>query len=194
MRIKNRVSSLAAITAATALALAACSGGSDNGNEGGDGGNGAGDGGDVSVTFLPKNLGNPYFDASAEGGEAALEEIGGTVAEVGPSEATPDAQGSYINTLTQQQVGAIAASANDPTAICDALVEAKDAGGKVVTSDSDTASECRDLFINQADADGIARAQIDLKADQIGCSDVIAILSTEAHASLQTVWIMYTSV
>ena len=189
MRIKNRVSSLAAITAATALALAACSGGSDNGNEGGDGDTGAGDGGDVSVTFLPKNLGNPYFDASSEGGEAALEEIGGTFAEVGPSEATPDAQVSYINTLTQQQVGAIAVSANDPTAICDALVEAKDAGVKVVTFDSDTDSECRDLFINQADADGIARAQIDLIADQIGGSGEIAILSAAANATNQNAWI-----
>src|SRR5699024_4034933 len=109
--------------------------------------------------------------------------------EVGPSEATPDAQVSYINTLTQQQVGAIAVSANDPTAICDALVEAKDAGVKVVTFDSDTDSECRDLFINQADADGIARAQIDLIADQIGGSGEIAILSAAANATNQNAWI-----
>src|SRR5690625_3163817 len=189
MRIKNRVSSLAAITAATALALAACSGGSDNGNEGGDGGNGAGDGGDVSVTFLPKNLGNPYFDASSEGGEAALEEIGGTFAEVGPAEATPDAQVSYINTLTQQQVGAIAVSANDPQAICDALQEASDNGVKVVTFDSDTNPECRDVFVNQADADGIARAQIDLIAEEIGGAGEIAILSASANATNQNAWI-----
>nr|WP_231980031.1 substrate-binding domain-containing protein [Tessaracoccus coleopterorum] len=87
---------------------------------------------------MPKNLGNPYFDASSKGGKAAVEEFGGTFAEVGPATATPDAQVSYINTLTQQQVGAIVVSANDPAAICDALNEARDAGIKVVTFDSDT--------------------------------------------------------
>ena len=73
------------------------------------------------------------FDTSDKGGETAIKELGGTYAEVGPAEATPDAQVSYINTLTQQQVGAIVISANDKQAVCDALTEARDAGVKVVT-------------------------------------------------------------
>lgn len=190
MRNTNRVRSLAALAAISALALAACS--SDTGgNETGDGGEApeAGGDSDISVTFLPKNLGNPYFDASSQGGEAALAEIGGTFAEVGPAEATPEAQVSYINTLTQQQVGAIAVSANDPQAICDALQEARDNGVKVVTFDSDTNAECRDVFVNQADADGIARAQMDLVAEQIGGAGQIAILSAAANATNQNAWI-----
>src|SRR5690625_2263790 len=158
MRITKRVRSLAAVAAVSALALAACSDGGGPADDEGADTNGAEETSaeGVEVTFLPKNLGNPYFDASSEGGENALEEIGGVFAEVGPSEATPDAQVSYINTLTQQGVDAIAVSANDPNAICDALNEARDAGGKVATFDSDTDSDCRDLFINQADEIGRA--------------------------------------
>ena len=141
------------------------------------------------ITFLPKNLGNPYFDTSSKGGKAAVEEFGGTFAEVGPTEATPDAQVSFINTLTQQGVGGIVVSANDPEAICDALNEARDAGIKVVTFDSDTNPDCRDLFINQATAEGIAKVQVDLIAEQIGDEGQVAILSATANATNQNAWI-----
>ncbi|RRD06575.1 rhamnose ABC transporter substrate-binding protein [Arachnia propionica] len=176
----------AALVTLSALALTACSG------EGGDGDGTAGaakGSGELSITFVPKNLGNPYFDTSSKGGKAAVAEFSGTFSEVGPTQATPDAQVSYINTLTQQQVGAIVISANDPAAICDALGEAREAGVKVVTFDSDTSPECRDLFVNQADAAGIAKVQVDMIAEQIGGSGEIAILSASANATNQNTWI-----
>lgn len=145
--------------------------------------------GDVSVTFLPKNLGNPYFDTSSKGGKAAVEEFGGTFDEVGPAQAGPDTQVQYINTLTQQQVGAIVVSANDQAAICGALNDAKTAGVKVVTFDSDTNPECRDVFVNQATAEGIAKVQVEMIAEQIGGSGEIAILSASANATNQNAWI-----
>ena len=95
----------------------------------------------------------------------------------------------YINTAAQQGVSALVVSANDPEAICDALNQARDAGVKVVTFDSDTDPECRDLFINQADAEGIAKAQVDLIAEQIGDAGEIAILSASANATNQNAWI-----
>ena len=183
---KRRAGALTALAAAAALVLAGCA--VDSGTGGTEGG-GEGDGGNLAITFLPKNLGNPYFDTSSSGAKDAIDEFGGTFAEVGPAEATPDSQVSYINTLTQQGVGAIAVSANDPEAICDALNEARDAGVKVVTFDSDTNPECRDLFINQATAEGIAKVQIDLIADQIGDAGEIAILSASANATNQNAWI-----
>jgi rhamnose transport system substrate-binding protein len=60
---------------------------------------------------------------------------------------------------------------------------------KVVTFDSDTNPECRDLFINQATAEGIAKVQIDLIAEQIGGAGEIAILSASANATNQNAWI-----
>lgn len=176
----KRLAAFAALTLSAAVMLSAC---------GGDDAEGGGDGGDLTITFLPKNLGNPYFDTSAVGGEAAVDEFGGTFDEVGPQEASADAQVQYINTAAQQGVSALVVSANDPTAICDALNEARDAGTKVVTFDSDTEADCRDLFVNQASAEGIAKVQVDLIAEQIGDSGEIAILSASANATNQNAWI-----
>jgi rhamnose transport system substrate-binding protein len=182
---KHRAGALTALAVSVALLATGCAVDSGSGSsESGGGGDG-----DLSITFVPKNLGNPYFDTSSAGAKEAIDEFSGTFAEVGPAEATPDAQVSYINTLTQQGVGAMAVSANDPEAICDALNEARDAGVKVVTFDSDTNPDCRDLFINQATADGIAKVEVDLIADQIGGSGEIAILSASANATNQNAWI-----
>jgi rhamnose transport system substrate-binding protein len=179
-------------TAATALvlALAACTSGSPD-DSGGTAGEESGSSGDLSITFLPKNLGNPYFDTSSKGGEAAVEELGGTFKEVGPTEPTADGQVSFINTLTQQGVSAIVLSANDPSALCSALDSAREADIKVVTFDSDVDAECRDLFINQATAEGIAKVQVDLIAEQIGDAGQVAILSATANATNQNTWIKF---
>lgn len=182
---KRRAGALTALAVGVALLASGCA--VDSGTGGTEGGDGGSD--NLAITFLPKNLGNPYFDTSSAGAEEAIAEFDGTFAEVGPAEATPDSQVSYINTLTQQGVGAIAVSANDPEAICDALNEARDAGVKVVTFDSDTNPECRDLFINQATAEGIAKVQIDLIGEQIGGAGEIAILSASANATNQNAWI-----
>ncbi|MFC7497107.1 MULTISPECIES: rhamnose ABC transporter substrate-binding protein [unclassified Nocardioides] len=187
MKIRNRrLSALAAVTLVASLALTACGSDDDGGSEGG-GGDGGGDA--TTVTFLPKNLGNPYFDTSSAGGQEAVDEFGGTFDEVGPDTASPDAQVQFINTAAQQGVNALVVSANDPEAICDALNEARDAGTTVVTFDSDTNPECRDLFVNQASAEGIAKAQVDLIAEQIGDAGEIAILSAAANATNQNAWI-----
>ena len=95
----------------------------------------------------------------------------------------------YINTAAQQGVNALVVSANDPKAICDAINEARDAGTKVVTFDSDTSPECRDLYVNQASAEGIAKSQVDLIAEQIGGAGKVAILSASANATNQNAWI-----
>jgi rhamnose transport system substrate-binding protein len=179
----GRAGAFAALAVTVALVATGCA--AADGGEGGSGG----DSGNLAITFLPKNLGNAYFDTSDKGGEKAIKEFDGTYAEVGPAEASPDAQVSYINTLTQQGVGGIAISANDPKAICDALNEARDAGVKVVTFDSDTNPECRDIFINQATSEGIAKVQVDLIAEQIGDEGEIAILSATANATNQNTWI-----
>ncbi|WP_442574556.1 rhamnose ABC transporter substrate-binding protein [Microbacterium sp. F51-2R] len=182
----RRAGVIAALAVGVTLLAAGCSGGSGGGGSTGDAG---GDAGNVSITMLPKNLGNPYFDTSTKGATAAAEEFGGTLEEVGPSEASPTSQVSYIQTAAQQGAGALIVSANDPEAICDALGEASDAGVKIVTFDSDTNPDCRDLFINQATSEGIAKVQVDEIAKQIGDAGQIAILSASANATNQNAWI-----
>jgi len=182
----RRAGVVAAIAVGATLVISGCTAGGGNA-PGGDGGDG--DGGDVSITMLPKNLGNPYFDTSSSGAEEAVEEFGGSFEEVGPSEASPTSQVQYIQTAAQQGAGALIVSANDPEAICDALDEARSADVKVVTFDSDTNPECRDLFINQATSEGIAKVQVDLIAEQIGDAGQIAVLSASANATNQNAWI-----
>ncbi|MEA5053049.1 MAG: rhamnose ABC transporter substrate-binding protein [Propionicimonas sp.] len=145
-------------------------------------------GGDLKFTILPKNLGNPYFETSTKGAEAAAAELGVTTELVGPAEAAADAQVQYIETATQQKVAAIELSANDQTALCDSVKAAQAAGVKVVTFDSD-APGCRDLFINQATAEGIAKVLVEMAADQSGDAGEIAILSATANATNQNAWI-----
>lgn len=177
---KIRATAVAGIALSVALIATGCAAGGDGG-DGGDAG--------LSITFLPKNLGNAYFDTSDAGGAEAIAEFGGSYAEVGPATATPDSQVSFINTAAQQGVNGLVVSANDPEAICDALNEARDAGVKVVTFDSDTNPDCRDVFINQATAEGIAKVEVDLIAEQIGGAGEIAILSATANATNQNAWI-----
>jgi rhamnose transport system substrate-binding protein len=145
----------------------------------------------LKITFLPKQVNNPYFDTSDnKGGKVAVEEFKGVYAQTGPSDTGASAQVSYINTLSQQKVDVIVVSANDKDAICGALNEARQAGAKVVTYDSDTKPECRDLFINQATAQGIAASQIKLISDAVGPDGgEIAILSATANATNQNAWI-----
>jgi rhamnose transport system substrate-binding protein len=188
MNIRSKRYAAGAVLALVAsLGLAGC--GSDDSSTATPGGSDGGGGDATSVTFLPKNLGNPYFDTSDNGGKEAVDEFGGTYAEVGPDTAGPDTQVSFIDTAAQQGVNALVVSANDPQALCDSLNAARDAGTKVVTFDSDVDPSCRDLFINQATADGIAKVEVDMIAEQIGDSGEIAILSAAANATNQNAWI-----
>lgn len=189
MKFQNRrLASLAAAALVTSLALTAC--GSDDSSSADGGPSGDGGGGDgTTVTFIPKNLGNPYFDTSNAGGEEAVKEFGGSYEEVGPAEGSPDGQVTYIDTATQQGRNALVISANDPDALCDAIGTAMDSDIKVVTYDADTNPDCRDIFVNQADSAGIAKAQVDLIAEQIGDEGEVAFLSAAANATNQNEWI-----
>ncbi|MER6126735.1 rhamnose ABC transporter substrate-binding protein [Streptomyces sp. NPDC001795] len=146
----------------------------------------------LTVGFLPKQVNNPYFTSADKGGEKALTELGSKYREVGPNSATDTSgQVSYVNTLTQQQVNAMAVSAQDPGALCTALKQAMSNGIKVVTYDSDTKPECRNAFVSQASAEDLGRTEVQLLAQQIGYKGQIAILSAAQTATNQNTWIDY---
>lgn len=193
----------AALAAATSLALAltAC-GGTTKNDVKDDGGAAASSAGKadpnaatkkgLTVGFLPKQVNNPYFTSADNGGKKALEALGEKYKEVGPSSATDTSgQVSYVNTLTQQQVNAMAVSAQDPGALCTALKQAMKNGIKVVTYDSDTKPDCRNAFVSQASAEDLGRTEVQLLAKQIGYEGEIAILSAAQTATNQNTWIGY---
>jgi rhamnose transport system substrate-binding protein len=183
---------VAGALAALTLATTACADdGSTSGNTGSGGSSPGAIKSGLKIAFLPKQVNNPYFDTSDnKGGKVAVGEFKGQYSQTGPSEASPSAQVSYINTLSQQGTNVIVVSANDKDAICGALNEARQAGAKVVTYDSDTKPSCRDLFVNQATPEGIAKSQIKLISEAIGPGGgKIAILSATANATNQNAWI-----
>ncbi len=180
--VKGRVLTVAAVGVALALGVSGCSSSSSSSGSGGSGKS------NLAITFLPKSLGNAYFNTSDKAGEAAVKSFGGTYAEVAPAVASANAQIPFINTLTQKKVGAIVLSSDDATANCSAIKKAQSAGVKVVTFDSDTKPGCRDLFINQATAQGIADVQVQLMVADIGESGDIAILSSNPTDTNQNQW------
>ncbi|WP_027860351.1 rhamnose ABC transporter substrate-binding protein [Marmoricola sp. URHB0036] len=180
----KRITGVAAVALSLALAVSGCGKGSGDSNDSSSSGSKA-----QTITFIPKNLGNPYFDSSDAAGKKAVGEFGGTYSQVGPQDASPDAQAQYIDTEAQKHTNAIVVSANDPKALCDSLNQAKDAGTKVVTFDSDTDPSCRDIFVSPSNTEGIGKTQVDMIADQIGDAGEVAILSASANATNQNAWI-----
>ncbi|MEO6530581.1 MAG: rhamnose ABC transporter substrate-binding protein [Specibacter sp.] len=182
----SRLASLVAVTAVAALALTACSG------SGTPAGSDSPAAGDATITFIPKQLNNPYTDVVLAGGKKGATEAGFASSNVvGPLEASASSQVSFINAETQAGTNVIVIAANDPDAVCTALGEARTAGAKIVAFDSDTNPDCRDVFISQVVAKDVALIQTKLISEQIGGSGEIAILSATANATNQNEWIKF---
>jgi rhamnose transport system substrate-binding protein len=143
----------------------------------------------LNIAFLPKQINNPYFDTAASGGKLAATALNGKFVQVGPSSANAAAQVPFITTLTEQHVGAIVISGDDPNAVAPALKQAMTQGVKVVSFDADVAPDARQVFVNQADSEQIGRSQVDLLAKQINSTGQIAILSAASTAANQNTWI-----
>ncbi|MFE7755767.1 rhamnose ABC transporter substrate-binding protein [Streptomyces sp. NPDC057429] len=203
MMLRNAAGRRAVATAATAvslaLALTACSGTTKDSEDTG----GEKVAGSVKadpdaplkkglkIAFLPKQINNPYEKIVDEAGIAAAKEYGGTGKEVGPSDANASSQVSYINTLIQQRQDAILIAANDPNAVCGPLKQAMKKDIKVVAYDSDTAKDCRQLFINQASSEQIGRSLVQHLGEQLGYKGKVAILSATQNATNQNTWIEF---
>jgi rhamnose transport system substrate-binding protein len=180
----RRLAAVTAAAAATVMIVTGCAAGG-----GGDTGGGTGTA-DQSITFIPKQLNNPYTDVVLGGGEEGAEAAGFAATEVvGPLEASASSQVSFINAETQAGTNVLVIAANDPDAICPAVEDARSAGAKIVAFDSD--SNCRDVFISQVVAKDVALIQVELIAEQIGGSGEIAILSATANATNQNEWISF---
>jgi rhamnose transport system substrate-binding protein len=143
----------------------------------------------LKITFLPKQVNNPYFTVAQKGAEQAGTATRSEVKATGPSDAAASSQVTYINTAAQQRQNALVISANDANAVAPALKSVRQQGVKVVTFDSDAAPDARDVFVNQATPRDIAVGQVKLISEAIGGSGEIAILSATPNATNQNAWI-----
>lgn len=179
-RRARRAAVFTATATAIALTVTACAGGTTGGG---------GSDENVSITFIPKNLNNPYITLELSGAKEAADELGFSYNEAAPLDAGADTQIPFIQTEVQNGTQILAVSPNDPDAVCPALEDARAGGAKIITFDSDSAVECRDLFINQVSVEAVAQGQLEQLYDQIGGTGEIAILSATAAAPNQNSWI-----
>jgi rhamnose transport system substrate-binding protein len=143
------------------------------------------------IYLLPKNLGNPYFNASHSGAKAAAKELGDTVTYNAPTEASGTKQVPFIDTAVRQGFRAIIISAADANAVAPALKRAQGRGVKVITYDADTTPSARTVFVSLPDFKSVGEAQIEWLGSQIGYRGEFAILSATAVAPNQNQWIKY---
>ncbi|SBT89973.1 monosaccharide ABC transporter substrate-binding protein, CUT2 family [Streptomyces sp. DI166] len=145
--------------------------------------------GPVTVGYLPKLGTDPYMTTLRDGAKAAAEEIGGEVVYTAPSEATGAAQIPFVNQLIAQKVGAIVISGSDLNGAAAALRKARRAGIKVISVDSDVATDARSLFVNQAKTSELGAKMLDSMAELIGHKGEFAVLSSTETAVNQNAWI-----
>ena len=147
----------------------------------------------LTVYFIPKDTQNPYEVLADQGGQKALQELGGKVVVSSGTQDTAAAQIPSIQAAIQANASAIVIAANDPSALCPTLNQAAKKGIAIVSFDSDLScgSTPSHLFINQADTETIGTSEVDLLAKQIGSSGDIGILSAAASATNQNAWIKF---
>jgi len=142
-----------------------------------------------TIYFIPKDTLNPYEVIADHGGLLALNEIGDKQVVSSGTQDTAAAQQPSIQAAIQTNANGIVIAGNDPEAVCPALKQAMAKGIAVVAFDSDT--NCRQLFINQADTETIGRSQIQLLAKLMNYKGQFAILSAASTATNQNAWIKY---
>ncbi|MGA2488630.1 MAG: rhamnose ABC transporter substrate-binding protein [Anaerolineales bacterium] len=143
-----------------------------------------------TYVLVPKNLGNPYFDAANTGAQKAATELGVKVLYQGPTTADATAQITMLDSLIAQKVSGLAISADDADALVPAGAAAIAAGIPVVTWDSNISKGGTQLFVNQADTKGIGDVNVKMALDLTGpTGGEIAILSATAQAPNQNAWI-----
>ncbi len=143
----------------------------------------------TKVVFVPKVTDIPYFDAMNTGGLEAAKQLGVQWSTVGPQTVDPAAQVSILRGLIKQKVDVIAVAPNDPAALAPVIAEARAQGIHVLTSDTDAPGTEREVFVNQASAEGIGMALTDALMAKTGNAGKYAIVSCGPAAANLNAWI-----
>jgi AI-2 transport system substrate-binding protein len=137
--------------------------------------------------FIPKMIGENFFEVAGKGAVEMGEELGVEVIYDGPSEASVSEQVRYINTAINMGADAILISSNSPTGLNQALKRARDRGVLVLTWDSDVTPSYRDYYINQGTPDILGRLLVQMVENQIGTIPTGETLKVAFHYSSPTV-------
>lgn len=189
MKAPRKASAVVAVGLAGALALSGCSKKSDTAGAGSSTAAAGSGSKQVSVAFVPKLQGIPYFEAMNSGGQEAAGDLGLKWIYKGSTTADPAAQTDIVKSLIQQKVSALFVAPNDPDSMAPVLADAKSAGIHIATADTDAPNSAREVFVNQATAEGIGQGIIDALMDKMGGKGNLAIVSCGQTAANLNSWI-----
>jgi rhamnose transport system substrate-binding protein len=146
----------------------------------------------LSIVYIGKNTGNPYFDSITGGFEDACAALGCEFEFVAPATAEATSQIPFIEAQIQRGVNVIAIAPNSPDALNQVLTDARSKGILVLTVNGDiTGSEDkRDASILPVNFDIVGRDQVEMVGSLIGYEGEIAILSATTEAPDQNKWIV----
>ncbi|MEI6100767.1 MAG: rhamnose ABC transporter substrate-binding protein [Eubacteriales bacterium] len=150
--------------------------------------------GKVKVMFIPKNQGNPYFDAIVTGLKEAVTTIGADKIqcdETGPSTADATSQIEYVQAAVQNGYNVILIAANSNDALDATFDDARAKGVKIVIINGDIPKNetHRDAAILPTDFSKVGAAQIECLGSIINYEGEFAILSATTDAPDQNTWI-----
>ncbi|MFI5589302.1 autoinducer 2 ABC transporter substrate-binding protein [Amycolatopsis sp. NPDC051758] len=141
------------------------------------------------IAFVPKVRGIPYFEAMNTGGLEAAKQLGVEWTTTGPTSVDPAAQVRILRDLITKKVDVIVVAPNDPVALAPVIADARAKGIHVLTSDTDAPGTQREVFVNQATAQGIGTAVIDALMAKTGGAGKYAIVSCGPAAANLNTWI-----
>ena len=146
----------------------------------------------LSMVYIGKNTGNPYFDSINGGFVDACKSLGCEYEFVAPATAEATSQIPFIEAQIQRGVDVIAIAPNSPDALNQVLDSARAAGILVLTVNGDlTGNEShRDATILPVNFDIVGKDQVEMVGSLIGYEGEIAILSATTEAPDQNKWIV----
>jgi rhamnose transport system substrate-binding protein len=189
MKISRKIAGALALSAAAAVVLAGCTSRNETSPSAAPGASEGASAEGVTVAFVPKLQGIPYFEAMNTGGQQAAEELGFEWLYQGPTTADAAAQADIVRSFIQQGVDVLFVAPNDPNSMAPLLEEAQAAGIHVATTDTDAPDSVREVFISQASVEGIAHQLTDSLLEAMGGSGKYAIVSCGETAANLNAWI-----
>lgn len=147
-----------------------------------------------TIGMVPKATGNSYFNQVEDGAREAAKDLGVKLIYEGSPVADTEQQIRSIRNLMARGVDLLAVSANDSQKLAPVLKEAQNRHIRVITWDSDTAKDTRELFINMVDPETLGRHLMDALALQMGEQGQYAILTGTAGASNMGEWVKWIKV
>ncbi|HZQ45420.1 MAG TPA: substrate-binding domain-containing protein [Verrucomicrobiae bacterium] len=142
----------------------------------------------LTIALMPKSKGNAYFLSCKQGADEAAKELGVELLFDGPTDPDPAKQNEIVDNWITLGVDAIAVACENKEGISTALRKAKAKGIKVLTYDSDSATDARDFFVNQATPEGIGYTLMDEAARLTGGEGEFAIIRSSLTSENMNEW------